>query len=689
MPSRRWNPGCKAPSAEWKVHYALMLGLERVIADHPARLASGTELRRHQIDALAGMLTELISRNERHEENGNGLNGDDEDFEDELDEPVAVEVADDDDDLEPEVKPEDDPGAERRFRFRHPTASGKTIAAAGFVEAARTMGILILTHRRLLVNQFTTDLTTEGYGGRFRPAIETGSEPLAGNPITIQTYAWFARHVGTLSRTAYQLVICDEAHTALGEKTSAAIRSFPEPLYVGMTATEQLIAKQVSDVFPASVDDLPARRRRTARADRPAPLTADSSGGRHLVGADRRRRLRPGGAGQGARPRADQPGGREPLPRPLLRDAGNRLRGRRRARLQPGAGVPRGRAEGRGGERQDTAAQAGRDAGRLRARRDQRPRERPASRRGLELTARDGLHAPRAHGQPPRVPAAHRSRHAHASPQGGRRRRRLRRSGRDPQRPHGHDPLAARLGLLPAGRASHAGAAAASPEARTPQALAGGLARPGHVGSAPPRPRDPAGVGADQPRQARRRRADALGGDRGPPAALRRAAAVRREAGQGVEGMPRGVPHELRGREPEPQAAALRAGRPRRHLGRPRELRRSRLHGHARRRPGRRTACTGSGSCSARSARGRPRRPTTSCRAGRGSSRGRPASSRTGARARIFRTRSGSSARSRTRAVTGTRRTRRGSSTSRWSSRSTSARHCSHRPRPTRRPRSA
>ena len=52
-------------------------------------------------------------------------------------------------------------------------------------------------------------------------------------------------------------MIADEAHTALGEKTSKAIRSFHEPLYIGMTATEQLIAKQVSDVFPASVDDLP------------------------------------------------------------------------------------------------------------------------------------------------------------------------------------------------------------------------------------------------------------------------------------------------------------------------------------------------------------------------------------------------------------------------------------------------
>jgi ribonuclease E len=243
----------RTPSPEWKIRYALMLGLERVLADHPPRLASGTELRRHQIDALAGMLTELISRHEDEPDNGNGHAVVDEPEEEE-EEPEEEQFSDEE--LE-QSEASKDPGAVRRFRFRHPTASGKTIAAAGFVEAARTMGILILTHRRLLVQQFTKDLTTEGYGDRLRPAIEKGQEPLRGNPITIQTYAWFARHVGSISRSAYQLVICDEAHTALGEKTSGAIRSFPEPIYIGMTATEQLIAKQVSDVFPASVDDLP------------------------------------------------------------------------------------------------------------------------------------------------------------------------------------------------------------------------------------------------------------------------------------------------------------------------------------------------------------------------------------------------------------------------------------------------
>ncbi len=252
--------GRRSPSSGWKVRYGLMLGLERVLAVPAPATATGTGLRRHQIDALAGMLTELIAATQRAaDENGNGHAAAELEDEGELledDEDLDDGVIDDGVDDEPGFVGAD-PGASRRYRFRHPTASGKTIAAAGFVEAARNLGILILTHRRLLVDQFRRDLTTEGYGPRLVDAILTGAEPLRPDPMTIQTYAWFARHGSELSRDAYQLVICDEAHTALGEKTSGAIRQFHEPLYIGMTATEQLIAKQVSDVFPASVDDLP------------------------------------------------------------------------------------------------------------------------------------------------------------------------------------------------------------------------------------------------------------------------------------------------------------------------------------------------------------------------------------------------------------------------------------------------
>src|SRR5947208_5432590 len=255
------DAGRATPSSEWKVRYALMLGLERVLSEKPPRLASGTELRRHQVDALAGMLTELIAAGQKHENGNGGANGavavEDAVEEDEEDEDFALA-----DDAESEealpLPPSEDPGAARRYRFRHPTASGKTIAAAGFVEAARTEGVLILTHRRLLVDQFRRERTEHGYGDRLHEAALEGHEAKRPpNPITIQTYAWFARHVGEVAREAYQLVICDEAHTALGEKTSTAIRTLSEPIYIGMTATEELIAKQVSDVFPASVDDLP------------------------------------------------------------------------------------------------------------------------------------------------------------------------------------------------------------------------------------------------------------------------------------------------------------------------------------------------------------------------------------------------------------------------------------------------
>jgi ribonuclease E len=252
--------GLTTPSSRWRVRYGLMLGLERVLTEDPPRTAAGTELRRHQVDALAGMLAELIASTQRPaDENGNGNGsaiGAVAEAEVEEEDDYDAGFIEDDELLEAEFTGAD-PGAVRRFRFRHPTASGKTIAAAGFVEAARHLGVLILTHRRLLVSQFKRDLTTEGYGDRFTDAIVAGSPVEREDPLTIQTYAWFARHGSELDRNAYHLVICDEAHTALGEKTSAAIRAFSEPLFIGMTATEQLIAKQVSDVFPASVDDLP------------------------------------------------------------------------------------------------------------------------------------------------------------------------------------------------------------------------------------------------------------------------------------------------------------------------------------------------------------------------------------------------------------------------------------------------
>ena len=98
----------------------------------------------------------------------------------------------------------------------------------GFVEASRTGGVLILTHRRNLVDQFIGELRDRGYADRDPPPLlDDDGTDRADGPVTVETYQWFVRNAGRIS-DAYTIVICDEAHTALGEKTSAP-RSAPGP----------------------------------------------------------------------------------------------------------------------------------------------------------------------------------------------------------------------------------------------------------------------------------------------------------------------------------------------------------------------------------------------------------------------------------------------------------------------------
>ncbi|HET7485463.1 MAG TPA: DEAD/DEAH box helicase family protein, partial [Solirubrobacterales bacterium] len=158
-----------------------------------------------------------------------------------------VDTAIEDDEEVVEEAPED-PGAERRFWFEHATGAGKTVAAVGFIEATRTGGVLILTHRRNLVDQFIGEISERGYKERLRPPLLDGRDDPDG-PVTVETYQWFVRNHKKIS-DAYSIVIGDEAHTALGEKTSACIRAWVGPVFIGMTATGALIARHVTDLFP-------------------------------------------------------------------------------------------------------------------------------------------------------------------------------------------------------------------------------------------------------------------------------------------------------------------------------------------------------------------------------------------------------------------------------------------------------
>ncbi len=290
--------GLKVPSLEWRQEYSLLLGLERLLSEDEPKLVDGTVLSAHQIDALSGTLTALlagvqtaegaaidaaaevedeIARDQEIEEETEAeLDADDSpDAADDSDEADGDEEEDEEEDgEEPEVEsdaeeePQDwqhddaaldadiseeqllaeDPGAARRFWFEHATGAGKTVAAVGFVEASRTGGVLILTHRRNLVDQFIGELTDRGYRERLCKPLLKG-EDASNGPVTVETYQWFVRNAGKISG-AYTIVICDEAHTALGEKTSAAIRKWHEPIWIGMTATGALIARHVTDLFP-------------------------------------------------------------------------------------------------------------------------------------------------------------------------------------------------------------------------------------------------------------------------------------------------------------------------------------------------------------------------------------------------------------------------------------------------------
>jgi len=266
--------GHRQPSIAWRRRFSLLLGLERLLSEEEPHLADGTVLSAHQVDALSGTLTALLAEAQRNgAANGAGPNGhggpaglsgngsgpaagepeDELDEDDDLDRPEDEDVEPQDwqdGELDEDVSLEqpEDPNAGRRFWFEHATGAGKTVAALGFVEASRTGGILILTHRRNLVDQFHGELRDRGYRERIHAPLLAG-EDAANGPVTVETYQWFVRNAGRIS-DAYTIVICDEAHTALGEKTSSAIRSWSGPIFIGMTATGALIARHVTDLFP-------------------------------------------------------------------------------------------------------------------------------------------------------------------------------------------------------------------------------------------------------------------------------------------------------------------------------------------------------------------------------------------------------------------------------------------------------
>ena len=213
-----------------------MLGLERLLAQDEPHLADGTVLSAHQVDALSGTLIALLRRGPGNEQrNGNGRapgrgaahrRGGDR---------GRRRAHDDEEPLDWDEAEEAEEEAAAGGRARGPRTPPPLLVRARH-RRRQDRGRARL--RRGLAHRRHPDPHPPPQPGRPVPrraarprlpqahlaaAARATGRAARGGPVTVETYQWFVRNAGKIS-DAYTIVICDEAHTALGEKTSASIR---------------------------------------------------------------------------------------------------------------------------------------------------------------------------------------------------------------------------------------------------------------------------------------------------------------------------------------------------------------------------------------------------------------------------------------------------------------------------------
>ena len=315
--------GNKEPSSQWKVRFALMLGLERVLSEKPPHLASGTELRRHQVDALAGMLTELIAANQRQAEeplNGNGsANG--------------------------HIEPGDARGGGRGLRrHRRGTAARGAVAGRG----PRRRPPLPLPapdrvrqdDRRRRVRRGGPDdgrpdphpqapprLPVQPRARRRGLRRPADPDRRAGTDLapTVSDHRPDVRVVRAAPRQRQprHVPARDRRRGAHGARREDEPRDpqLPRPDLHRDDGDRAADREAGLGRLPGLGRRPPAAGRGAARPDRAAAQPPRAAGGRDPLRADRRRRLRGARARGRPRPQGSEPGRREPLPRPLRLDA--------------------------------------------------------------------------------------------------------------------------------------------------------------------------------------------------------------------------------------------------------------------------------------------------------------------------------------------------------------------------------
>ena len=159
-----------------------------------------------------------------------------------------------------------------------PTGSGKTITFCALA-AALKVPTLVLVPRRNLADQTAAALVRHFPGV---PYNMDGPSAAGRHGVTIATYQACLRHPDEIEWDRLGLVICDEAHTTLGQQTRRLLDRATKATLTGFTATPATTTGHVEQVFgpvAATLDRLEAIKRgilaplRSLRVERAVDLS--------------------------------------------------------------------------------------------------------------------------------------------------------------------------------------------------------------------------------------------------------------------------------------------------------------------------------------------------------------------------------------------------------------------------------
>jgi superfamily II DNA or RNA helicase len=126
-----------------------------------------------------------------------------------------------------------------------PTGSGKTVMFCALAAAVDHVGCVLVPRRNL------AEQTAAGFARHFPsvPVHTDGPEAIGRPGVAICTYQAALRHADRIDWDAVTLLICDEAHTALGAQTRRMLDRARHAVIVGFTATGSTTTGHVEQIF--------------------------------------------------------------------------------------------------------------------------------------------------------------------------------------------------------------------------------------------------------------------------------------------------------------------------------------------------------------------------------------------------------------------------------------------------------